>query len=216
MSKMVKVKIKQLLFCAGRLFAYIYPYGLSRRFHSLYAKLYTGWLSKEFRHFGHSYIAPRVFLLEGARYIRVGDDSFLGEHIELTAWDSFQGKKYSPEISIGNGCHIRNGSHITAINRILIGNHVLTGPHILITDNAHGTSSGDGLDLPPNHRPLYSKGPVVIEDNVWIGEKASILPGVHIGKGAIIAANAVVTKDVPAYTIAAGNPAKVIKDMRFE
>lgn len=212
----VKDKIKHLLFGIGWLFSYIYPYRLSRQFYSLYTELYTGWLSKEFCHFGHSYIAPRVFLLKGAQYIRVGDDSFLGEDIELTAWDSFQGRKYKPEIRIGNGCRIRKGSHITAIDRILIGNNVLTGPGILITDNAHGASSESCLDVPPAQRPLCSKGQVVIEDNVWIGEKVAILPGVHIGKGAIIAAHAVVTKDVPAYAIAAGNPAKVIKEMRFE
>ena len=60
---------------------------------------------------------------------------------------------------------------------------------------------------------IYRKCPVVIEDNVWIGEKASIMPGVHIGKGAIIAANSVVTHDVPAYAVVAGTPAKVIKQL---
>ena len=55
---------------------------------------------------------------------------------------------------------------------------------------------------------------MVIEDNVWIGEKASIMPGVHIGKGAIIAANSVVTHDVPAYAVVAGIPAKVIKQFK--
>lgn len=60
-------------------------------------------------------------------------------------------------------------------------------------------------------RPLFSKGIVIIEDNVWIGDKATILSGVKIGKGAIIGANAVISKDVPAYGVAVGNPAKVIK-----
>ena len=60
-------------------------------------------------------------------------------------------------------------------------------------------------------RPMYSKGPVVIEDNVWIGEMVCILPNVRIGKGSIIGANAVVTKDVPANALVGGNPARVIK-----
>jgi acetyltransferase-like isoleucine patch superfamily enzyme len=63
----------------------------------------------------------------------------------------------------------------------------------------------------PIKRSLFSKGPVIIGDNVWIGDKATILPGVSIGNGAVIAANAVVTKDVPAYSVAAGNPARIIK-----
>lgn len=58
---------------------------------------------------------------------------------------------------------------------------------------------------------MVSKGPVIIEDNVWIGDKATILANVTIGKGAVVAANSVVTKDVPAYSVVAGIPAKVIK-----
>lgn len=59
--------------------------------------------------------------------------------------------------------------------------------------------------------PIYSKGAIVIGDNVWIGEKAAILAGVTIGEGAIIGANAVVTKNIPPYSIAAGIPARIIK-----
>ena len=55
--------------------------------------------------------------------------------------------------------------------------------------------------------------PIVIEDNVWIGEYATILKGVTIGKGAVVASHAVVTKDVPPYTIVAGNPARVVKEL---
>ena len=58
--------------------------------------------------------------------------------------------------------------------------------------------------------------PITIEDNVWIGENAVILKGVQIGRGSIIACNAVVTKDVPPYTIAAGNPARIVKDIPHE
>ena len=58
--------------------------------------------------------------------------------------------------------------------------------------------------------------PITIEDNVWIGENAVILKGIRIGRGSIIACNAVVTKDVPPYTIAAGNPARIVKDIPHE
>ena len=99
------------------------------------------------------------------------------------------------------------------MNKIIIGNNVLTGKKVLITDNAHGASDRFTIDTPPMSRPLYSKGPVIIEDNVWIGEKASIMPGVHIHKGCIIAANAVVTKDIPPHCIVAGVPAKIVKQL---
>lgn len=67
------------------------------------------------------------------------------------------------------------------------------------------------LVYPPLLRPLYSKGQVVIGKNVWIGDKVTILPGVSIGDGSVIAANSVVTKSIPPYSIAAGIPAKIIK-----
>ena len=67
------------------------------------------------------------------------------------------------------------------------------------------------MHIKPNDRDVVSKGPVVIGNNVWIGDKATILPGVTIGDGAVIAVNAVVTKDVPVYSVAAGNPARIIK-----
>ena len=92
---------------------------------------------------------------------------------------------------------------------------MVLGKKILITDNAHGSSSAELLEIAPNYRPLCSKGPVVIDDNVWIGEKVSIMPDVHIGKGVIVAANSVVTKDVPPYSIVGGVPAKVVK-YRYE
>ena len=83
----------------------------------------------------------------------------------------------------------------------------------MINDNSHGNICREELDLAPNLRPLTSKGPIIIEDNVWIGEMVCILSGVHIGKGAIIAAGSVVTKNVPPYTIVAGVPAKIVKQL---
>ena len=65
--------------------------------------------------------------------------------------------------------------------------------------------------LPPRHRPLHSKGNIVIEDFVSVGEGVVILGGVTIGHHSIIGANAVITKDIPPYSVVIGNPAKVIK-----
>ena len=104
--------------------------------------------------------------------------------------------------------------YITAINNITIGNNILTGKWVTITDNSHGEVTLEQMHQDPLKRPVVSKGPVHIGDNVWIGDKATILPHVSIGDGAIIAANAVVTKDVPPYSVAAGNPAKIIKTFK--
>ncbi len=133
----------------------------------------------------------------------------------MTAWDKYllTNQVFTPEISIGENVCIGEYVHITAINKIVIGNGVLTGRWVLITDNSHGLFTKSELEERPIARPIYSKGEVIIGNNVWIGDKATILPNVHVGDGAIIAANAVVTKDVPAYSLAAGNPARVIKNI---
>jgi acetyltransferase-like isoleucine patch superfamily enzyme len=122
--------------------------------------------------------------------------------------------RFNPQIIIGDNCSIGEYCHITAINKIVIGNGVLTGRWVTITDNSHGSLLLDESDIQPLKRKLQSKGPVVIEDNVWIGDKVTILPDVHIGYGSIIGANAVVTKDVPANCVVGGNPAKIIKNIK--
>ena len=159
---------------------------------------------------GGSRIYPYPAQLVGEQYIRIGGDVTIGSRVQLTAWDRYLDQRFTPAIVLGDGCSIGDGSHITAIDRIELGKNVLTGKYVLITDNAHGEADPTLLDIAPNKRPLVSKGPVVIEDNVWIGEKASILPGVRIGRGAIIGAGAVVTKDVPAGHMALGVPARIV------
>lgn len=207
--------MKFVLLLFGHFLSIIFPLAFVSFVKNLLRYLYTGYYKWEFKSFGsNSFINPTFRFVCGLKYISVGNSSFIGSHVELTAWDTYKGMKFAPEIIIGNGTSIRDYSHITAVYSIRIGNGVLTGPNILITDNAHGASILELLDLPPQVRPLYSKGPVIIEDNVWIGEKTSIMPGVHIGKGSIIAANSVVTHDIPPYCIAAGVPAKVIKRLR--
>lgn len=113
------------------------------------------------------------------------------------------------KIVIGNNVNINWYAHIGAINKIVIGDNVLIGSSVLITDHSHGQSGMS--NLPPAARPLYSKGPVIIGENVWIGEGAVILGGVEIGSNTIIGANSVVTHDIPANCVAAGVPAKIIK-----
>lgn len=150
--------------------------------------------------------------LIGAKYIRIGN-SKIGKDAILTAYDSVSGYVFSPEIVIGDNCNIGEFCHITAINSIIIGNGVLTGRWVTITDNSHGETTYEDLLLPPLKRKSFSKGKVIIGNNVWIGDKATILPGVTIGEGAIIGAGSVVTKDVPAMSVVGGNPAKVIKQI---
>lgn len=141
--------------------------------------------------------------------ISIGDNVKLQDFITLTAWPQFSSDKAL--IVIGSNCIFGSFNHITAINKIEIGNGFLSGKWVTITDNSHGTTDMKDLKLPPCCRNVISKGPVIIGKNVWVGDKATILPNVIIGDGAVIAANSVVTKDVPPYSVVAGNPARIIK-----
>lgn len=178
--------------------------------------IYSGYISSKFKSCGNNFlIFPTTLDIRGGKYISLGNDVTIGRGVQILANDNFPptGQNFKPKISVGNNCSIGDYSHVTAINEIRIGNNVRMGKNILITDNAHGSSNYRLLSTPPNHRPLISKGPVIIEDNVWIGEKSCIMPGVHIGTGAIIGASAVVTKDVPPFAVVGGNPARIIKIM---
>lgn len=172
--------------------------------------IYSKCLSKTFkeqkRFFCHF---PQNFL--GNNHISLGKNCFFGKNCIVSAWEKHKDQHFTPTIQIGNDCDFGEYNHITAINKIIIGNSLLTGRWVTITDNSHGNTDIDNLKLKPIDRPIVSKGPVKIGNNVWIGDKATILPNVTIGDGAVIAANAVVTKDVPAYSVAAGNPARIVK-----
>lgn len=194
--------------------AKVYSYRLNRRISTLLDIMYTYWVSSNFNVVGEKCRIRRGLKLYGnAKCIFIEDDVQIGDRCIIEAHTNFQqaSQIFTPQIVIGAGSRIGAGSHITGVNRIVLGRSVLCGGKILITDNAHGASQRDLLDMPPNMRPLYSKGPVIIEDNVWIGEYAAILPNVTIGRGSIVAAHAVVTKDVPPYSVVGGNPARVIK-----
>lgn len=157
-------------------------------------------------------VFPNDFVSLGEEHIYIGEGTHIGEHCIITAWEStYAGGDFHPEIKIGKGCGLGEYNHITSTNKIIIGDNLLTGRWVTITDNSHGETDYATLQIPPILRIVTSKGPVVIGNNVWIGDKATILPGVTIGDGVVVAANSVVTKDVPEYCVVAGNPAKIIK-----
>lgn len=110
---------------------------------------------------------------------------------------------YGRNLKIGEGVFINGGATFTDLGGIEISDRVLIGPNVTITSVNHP------LD-PAKRRGLELK-PVKIEENAWIAANATILPGVTVGKNAVVAAGAVVTKDVPANSVVAGIPAKVIK-----
>ena len=209
--------IEQTFLRLGRLSAYMLPYTIIDYWYTIKRYVYTGYMQMKFKSFGHNTFLSTHTQYHGVKYISLGNNVVIGDYGSLSAWGNYKytQQQFSPSIEISDGCRIGAQSHITSINKIILGKNVLTGPRVLITDNSHGEFNPEHLNIAPNNRLLCSKGPVIIEDNVWIGEGAMILPNVRIGKGSIIAANSVVTKDVPSYCIAAGTPAKVLKHVNI-
>jgi acetyltransferase-like isoleucine patch superfamily enzyme len=111
--------------------------------------------------------------------------------------------EHGANLVIGADCSINYGVSIGATLNIRIGQRCRIGPYVMIIDSAfHQLLDRD--TRPPSQ-------PVVLEDDVWVGAKANIMPGITVGRGAVIGTAAVVTKDVPPFTVVAGVPAKIIQ-----
>jgi maltose O-acetyltransferase len=143
----------------------------------------------------------------------------IGNHCEICGILSVN---KNGKIIIGNYTTIRYGSSIEAAEMIKIGDYVIISNNVIIRDNnSHPIEPDKRIELCKsgfeselwNWEHAISKQ-IIINDNVWIGERAIIYKGVEIGKGSIIAGGSVVTHSVPDYVIAAGNPAKVVKYIR--
>ena len=109
------------------------------------------------------------------------------------------------KLRIGAGTYINRSTILDAFKELHIGRDVMIGPHCYFTDANHGTTAGFSVKSQP-----MCLAPVIVEDEAWIGAHVTVLPGVHIGKGAVIGAGAVVTRDVPAGAVAHGVPARVM------
>lgn len=142
--------------------------------------------------------------------------------IELIHWQ-LRGLHHGHEVTIYPHCSFASakdvnlGHHVFVHNHvqfyaagssIKIGNYVLIGPNVSFLAANRNT---DDILIPMYFGNTYIRKPITVQDDVWFGKNATILAGVTIGQGAVIGANAVVTKDVPPYAIVAGNPAQIIR-----
>lgn len=203
--------IKKILIFVMWLASKIYPYNLSSKIQGYKYGIYSLWVRNFFGIIGDSnYFCGNVKLV-GGKYISIGNHNLFGGYLFLGVWERFNNQSFSPRLTIGNNCNFGYYNHISCCNSISIGDNFLSGMYVYISDNNHGHVNKEETVLPPEKRPLVSKGPVVIGNNVWVGDKVVILPGVKIGDGVIIAANAVVANDVPKNSLVGGVPAKIIR-----
>jgi acetyltransferase-like isoleucine patch superfamily enzyme len=115
------------------------------------------------------------------------------------------GPRKRGKLLIGSGTYVNRYTIFDAHEQLHIGRRVMIGPHCYFTDADHGTEPGASVQSQP-----MRVAPLVVEDEAWIGAHVTVLAGVRIGKGAVVGAGSVVTRDVPPMAIAAGVPATVI------
>lgn len=183
-------------------------------------KLFLGPL---FRQVGEGLILGKGITLRHPGKIQMGQNVAIDDYVMLDASGAGEeGLQIDDHVIISRNCvvqgktgYVRLGrktdigcnTMITSASGISIGAHVLIGGNCYIGGGRYFTEK---LDVPMMEQGVFSKGPVVIEDDVWLGANVTVLDGVHIGKGSIVGAGAVVTKDLPQYSVATGVPAKVI------
>lgn len=157
----------------------------------------------------------QIRLEDGSSY----GDVTLGENVMLHGKIISQN---SGKVSVGDYTNIRRGTMIGAVSRVEIGHGVMISNDVVIVDNNnHPTDPDERVSMVHGGWGTNAwmwkhsaSAPIVIEDNVWIGQFARINKGVVVGRNSIVAAAAVVTKDVPPNAIVAGNPARVVKMLR--
>lgn len=159
-------------------------------------------------------VGDRFCLVNGIPWIEGHLDIYIGEKVTLNGITTLSGATVweKPSLYIGDGSYI--GYQVT----ITVGPMIKIGRNVLVADRV-SLIGYDGHPLDPIERmkhqpaPKEEGKPIIIEDNVWICSNATVLKGVTVGEGAVVATHAVVTADVPPYTVVAGNPARVVKTL---
>lgn len=160
--------------------------------------------SGAFAQFGsHSVLAPPI-RLEGESRIAIGS----GVSVGPDSWLHVEGPERGVALEIGDGTSIGANSTLSAVHSVRIGRRVLTARHIYVSDHSHAF---DDLGAAVRDQGLDRVAPVEIGDGAWLGESVIVLPGVRIGRGAVIGAHSIVTEDIPDGGVAVGAPARVVR-----
>ncbi len=155
-----------------------------------------------------SVVAPFPRKVAGARRIRIGSRCFIGSNATLWVCEEYLGQCYEPVFELGDRSMVGRDVVVACILSIRIGASVTIADRVFIGDCYHGYEQPD---VPILDQPMSGAAPVEIGDGSFVGVGAAILPGVTLGTGCVVAANAVVTRSFGPNTVLLGNPARPIR-----
>lgn len=181
------------------------PHVLQRVLTALHRRFRGFRLRSAMHSFGRGSYIDRPAWIVGARWIAIGDEVGIWRYARIEA---FNGNPGEARVRIGQGTVIQPYVHIGAIQEVTIGRNCLFASHVYISDHDHDFSDPS---IPPTQGGTLLAAPVRIGDNVWLGERVSVLKGVTIGDSSVVGAGSVVAKSVPPRTIVAGVPARVLR-----
>lgn len=163
---------------------------------NIYQILFPLIYSHQFKSIGKNIVIDKRANIQNKKHIVLGNNVKI--ELGCVLWGTY--------IEIGDNTILN--PYTVIYGKVILGKYIMVAPGVKLMGGGHNY---DNLNIPMKEQGDNCKGGICIEDDVWIGTNAIVLDGVTIHRGAIIAAGATVTKDVPEYAIAAGNPAKVIK-----
>jgi acetyltransferase-like isoleucine patch superfamily enzyme len=166
--------------------------------------LFSRAVAGSFMAFGAKSIIEMPVLVHGARRVSIGREVLIGSD----SWLYTSGSQALLEI--GDGTRMSGHCVLSAVRHVRVGRSVLLGRNVYIADHNHGAAASD---TPILAQELDAIGPVIVEDNAWLGQNCVILPGVTIGRGSVVGANSVVRDDVPPRTVAVGAPARIARHL---
>lgn len=201
----------KLAFITGKISAMLFPDFILLKLSNFFHFFHSGRIVSKLKDASSDALFKYPTYLKGGEYISIGKKFKTSYRLRIEAWDKYNLSQFEPSIVIGDNVSFSDNCHLGATNNITIGNNVLFGSNVYITDHFHGGTTLSELMIEPINRNLVSKGPVIIKDNVWIGDGVVIMPNVILGNSCIVGANSVVTKSFPDNCVIAGCPAKIIK-----
>lgn len=172
----------------------------------IYARFKSLFLTYKYGFHGHGIKFGENISIRNPHFISIGNNVFFDDNTELCIRQSIEG--ITPHLQIGNRVRFGKFNRIGCDNKIIIEDDVLFAPNVHISDRNH---SYEDINIPINIQPIITKGPIIIGAGTWLGFGCQIMSGVKIGKHCVIAAGAIVVKDVPDYSVVGGNPAKILR-----